>query len=190
MELQSSRRGRAVRPGPAHSPQLGPLARPPPSDAGDGAGAEGAPDTVVSVSPRAPGRRRRVSDLRLCGGVHDFFAPSQPRHLHPEPTLRRQKRFKPAGKAAMIRAQKVPPLRDGHDGKPSLCPVIGCPPRLSAQAFPGNVVPSPLQAAGWRFAVLTKLSTNRFLAISRILVFPQFAAPRNSRYFSIVFLLF
>lgn len=164
------------------------MARPPPSDSGDGAGAEGASDTAVPVSSWAPGRRRRVSDPRLCGGVHDFFAPSQPRHLDPEPTLGSQKRFKPAKTAAM-RAQEVPPLRDEHDGKPSLCPVIGCPPRLSAQALPGNVVPSPLQAAGWRFSILTKLSTNRFLAISHILVFPQFTAPRNSRYFSIVFLL-
>lgn len=109
--------------GPAHSPQLGPLARPPPSDSGDGAGAERASDTAVPVSSWAPGRRRRVSDPRLCGGVHDFFAPSQPRHLDPEPTLGSQERFKPAKTAAM-RAQEVPPLRDEHDGNPPSAPSL------------------------------------------------------------------
>lgn len=79
--------------------------------------------TPRSVSSWAPGRRRRVSDPRLCGGVHDFFAPSQPRHLDPEPTLGSQERFKPAKTAAM-RAQEVPPLRDEHDGNPPSAPSL------------------------------------------------------------------
>lgn len=104
---------RAVRPGDARSPALGPAARPPPSDSGGGAGPDksgGGAGPAVPVPAPVPGVASKASDPRPCGWT-GITTPSHVLGAAPGflPSHRSQNRLRAGRMAASRRRTEVPP---------------------------------------------------------------------------------